>query len=444
MKPTKIIICLAVMVARLAIGQEVSAQWYQEKELSWEQARAHFPESAQPGRFKARMLKIDAWAKENNASLYYSSQKPFLLAQMVQREIDDLSASQRKASAKQRAASDAKQLEIQAIAERRRVELIEAEKIQRLSAEILIASVAGFLAVMMGFSLSRHGVSRTTLWISLGILAPVVMIGNRSHGDIGLIAGVCYAFVIGMRAKNAGYNWWLAGLTALPLISIPFVIHLLFRKGNALTTEEFDRKWLSQSRSSTPVTKEVISTAPCNLMKNTEFEVEIPEGKAQNGGYVEMRHNTQYTVNLRNHRQVPCDAEVIIDGTHVGTWRVNARDEIRIERPVHDTGHFTFFELGTHEADRAEISRQSENGLISVTFKPEKERDWLEAAPLSRPDFEAGATGLTGHSQQRFSNASEIEHDMARCFTIHLRLVSRREGIRPLLPRSTPIPPPVG
>jgi len=179
------------------------------------------------------------------------------------------------------------------------------------------------------------------------------------------------------------------------------------------------------------------------LMKNNEFEIEIPEGKPLENGYVEMRHNTQYSLILKNHRWVPCDAEVVIDGIHVGTWRVESRNEIRIERPVHDTGHFTFFEVGSEEAGKAGIAKNSENGLVSVTFKPKKEEEGLRAAELPAV-FGAGATGLTGESQQRFRDASKIEHDMARSFTIHLRLVSHKPDIRPLAPRSTPIPPPVG
>lgn len=179
------------------------------------------------------------------------------------------------------------------------------------------------------------------------------------------------------------------------------------------------------------------------IMNNIKFEVEIPEGVKLENGYVEMRHNTQYSLILKNHPWVPCDAEVVIDGIHVGTWRIESRGEIRIERPVHDTGHFTFFQVWTEEAEIAGITKHPDNGLISVTFKPQKEVESLKTATLS-PSVSAGATGLTGESQQRFREASEIEHDMSRAFTIHIRLISKQLNIRPLAPRSTPIPPPVG
>lgn len=176
-------------------------------------------------------------------------------------------------------------------------------------------------------------------------------------------------------------------------------------------------------------------------MKNNEYEVTIPEGKDLGNGYVGMIHQTQYSLLLRNHRDGRCDAEVVIDGIKVGTWRVNSRGEIRIERPVHDNGHFTFFEVGTLEANAADIEKADKNGLISVTFRPETRETTLKTADL--PTLQ-GATGLTGESEQRFVNAETIIHDDTRSFTIHIRLVSSRQNIRPLAPRSTPIPPPVG
>ncbi|MCX6875949.1 MAG: hypothetical protein NTW21_19395 [Verrucomicrobia bacterium] len=196
--------------------------------------------------------------------------------------------------------------------------------------------------------------------------------------------------------------------------------------------------------SQTPPLREGIpDNHPKPTMNTNEFEVIIPEGNNLGNGYVEMRHNTQYSLNLKNHRRVPCDAEVAIDGIHVGTWRIRERDEITVDRPVHDTGRFTFFEVGTEAARAAGIAKNTENGLISVTFKPEKECIGLHAAELPDVGHSAGATGLTGESKQRFTIATEIDHDESRFFTIHLRLVARRQDIRPLASRSTPIPPPI-
>jgi hypothetical protein len=192
------------------------------------------------------------------------------------------------------------------------------------------------------------------------------------------------------------------------------------------------------------ISQSTIQPEPEPNMKSTEFEVVIPEGKDLNDGYVGMPHGTRYSLLLRNHRGIDCDAEVAIDGIQVGIWRINRNSEIRIERPVHDTGHFTFFEVGSSEAHSAGISPNPDNGLISVTFKPERNHMILKSSPTQTGDMGAGATGLTGESSQRFESAPNISHDMANAFTIHIRLVSKRQDIRPLAPRSTPVPPPVG
>lgn len=327
-------------------------------------------------------------------------------------------------------------------------------------------------------------------------------------------------------------------LCALASMILAFKSNEAGRKADALAKQLGLKRgvgWLASKKSlkalESPRTENAVSiasptpdTEPQANMKTTEFEVVIPEGKEIGDGYVGMLHNTPYSLLLRNRLRVRCDAEVVIDGTPVGTWRINGNDEIRIERPVNDTGHFTFFEVGSREAHIAGITASPENGLISVTFKPEQEvkhsptplfsspspnmapdatgqtsesrqgsmdtpskrheedsRIALKSSPSPNmaadatgqtsesrqgstdtpakrheensrfalysspsPNVAAGATGLTGESRQRFSDVPAIRHDMARIFTIHIRLVSKAQDIRPLAPRSTPVPPPVG
>lgn len=263
-------------------------------------------------------------------------------------------------------------------------------------------------------------------------------------------------------------------LTAMPLAAfVPFGIHacawpalfLAFRSNHAGRKSDnlakqigFKRgvKWLASKKTSPhPTIPSALGDsantilpaqlAPHTEMKTNEFDVVIPEGRELGDGYIQMPHNTRYSLLLKNHRRVCCDADVVIDGTHIGTWRIDASGEIRIERPVHDTGHFTYFEVGSNEARSAGISKNPDNGLISVTFKPEQIQApaCLKSSEDSRRDLSSGATGLTGESQQRFTTAAPISHDRDRIFTIHLRLVSKKSDIRPLAPRSTPVPPPV-
>lgn len=185
-----------------------------------------------------------------------------------------------------------------------------------------------------------------------------------------------------------------------------------------------------------PMSENLIEPEPYQLPE--AFEVWIPEGDALAEGYVEIPHNTQYSLLLRNRLDSRCDAEVSIDGIPVGVWRIARTDEIRIERPAHDPGRFTFFVMGSPEASLAGIKAGPENGLISVTFKPESNSTLFSSR---NPSEMAGGTGLTGESDQRFTGAPPIIHDPSRAFTIHLRLIAKKPDVRPLAPRSTSIPP---
>jgi hypothetical protein len=452
------------------------------------------------------MLEIDAWAKENDTNLYYSSNKPLLLAQMVQREIDNLSAQQMHEEAQQR--QDAARQQQEAVRQRQEATRLQREAmLQQAESEGAKRASGGFQQRQTSTTSGSHPVvslfpngadsERRALsgFALIGIYVDAAII-------VVLTFGVAWGLYWIIRPRNEtrtatafGRKWaaWTIAIATINMVPsffrkldgnslalwligafgwgvLAFFIGLMigfirYRKTSPIPIAENqpgDFPALKEHRetheffNSLPGETYREENAPLrqasvsenrneeSIMNTNEFEVAIPEGKTIGNGYVEMRHNTQYTLNLKNHRRVPCDADVTIDRIYVGTWRIEAHDEIRIERPVHDTGHFTFFEVATQEAEVAGISRHSDNGLVSVTFKPKKDSDRLYAAPIPMSEHSAGATGLTGDSQQRFRDAPEIEHDMARAFTIHLRLVSRRPDIRPLAPRSTPIPPPVG
>lgn len=469
------VLLLLIGIMGTAFGAEMSAEWHQAKEESWQQARIQYPESAHPGPFKARMVEIDEWARVNNPALHLNSNKPLILARMVREEMDNSTGTGTQAG-ESRDLPDRQKVEDQNAAGER-LQRSE-ELLGKMRVPMLVMFILQPLLAVGGYFRNKRGIRKRALWgyLVAAVLFAMLFTADRNiYGqylsdyeadleiEMRLIAGLLFAFGVGKRARNAGYKWWLAGLSGVPLISLPMVIHLLFFKqrgspvpvtgvlncnqpgsssvhlqsaGNNLPKESPE-----ESHAELLITE---STEPqlSSIMKITEFEVEIPEGAKLENGYVEMRHKTQYSLHLKNHRSVPCDAEVTIDGIHVGTWRIASSNEIRIERPVHDTGHFTFFEVGTSEARAAGIQKESTNGLVSVKFKPAKEdRDVLRTSPIV--PYTSGATGLTGESSQRFHNATAIDHDEARFFTIHLRLVSRRPDIRPLAPRSTPVPPPV-
>jgi len=223
-------------------------------------------------------------------------------------------------------------------------------------------------------------------------------------------------------------------------------------------------------------------------MELNNYSVTILEGDEVEGGYVEMFHGENYKIKLENHNDTKCDAEIHIDGKHVGTWRINEHRFGLFERPANDTGKFTFYRLGTSEARSSEIEKNEQTGLITVIFKPErvsKPFNKLSIRETSRAggtglsdkseqlfnndldfecelslgddycemDFEsdsvsdtssrAGGTGLSGKSEQHFDIVSPLVYNIEKQTTIHLRLIAAKDQPRPLKPLSTPIPPPV-
>lgn len=179
-----------------------------------------------------------------------------------------------------------------------------------------------------------------------------------------------------------------------------------------------------------------------------QFSVVIPEGNETSGGYIEMQHGKQYVVRLRNDRSVACDAHVEIDGKNVGTWRLQARQNATLEHPVHDQGRFTFYRLGSVEAEQAQLSNSPNLGLVKVTFTPGYAPRPLSTPMVSYSSYSgqsvmrgAGGTGLSGHSNQHYGVAREIELDYSQQTVIHLRLIEASNVVRPLTQFSSPVPP---
>lgn len=467
------IFCFVMLLAGLANG--MSDEWHGQIAASWELARAEFPGCDKPpSPIFARIREIDAWAKENNEALYLNSNKPYLMAQMVQREIESAtkaakheaeSEERRKALAQEVAASRQAKTEQPPIGNKSLEDLFKGDPslssiIRRhnspnTAAIWLGATIIIILSFVVAWGLHwiirpRHGansaISFGRKWAAWAVAILTISMlpsffrkldgSSLALWTIGVVGWGIFAFFIG----------WIIGLFKFrkrhsaepsPSISPPPITEALAANAQKDSVKIIPEVLATDQLSISQDAKNKTQRLPL-IMNNIKFEVEIPEGEKLENGYVEMRHNTQYSLILRNHPWVACDAEVAIDGIHVGTWRIEPRGEIQIERPVHDTGHFTFFQVGTEEADMAGITKNPDNGLISVTFKPKKESNALRAGPLP------GATGLSGESSQRFVDAIEIEHDMSRAFTIHIRLISKQPNIRPLGPRSTPIPPPIG
>ncbi|MDD3134931.1 MAG: hypothetical protein PHF64_00380 [Methanoregula sp.] len=224
-----------------------------------------------------------------------------------------------------------------------------------------------------------------------------------------------------------------------------------------------------------------------------QFSVRIPEGRETNSGYVEIEHGKQYTLVLRNDRGVACDAAVTVDGKPIGTFRIGAFQNIRLERMPDDSGRFTFYKISTKEFQNSDLGSVAldDLGLIRVIFTPAMPAPTITITPYVYPPYwyypapyfsgitwtsggssdydtlscdnsrsvchtdtvsacmtetahSAGGTGLSGHSEQEFSHVGALNYDYSQQTTIHLRLVEGHGGDpRPLRPAmsSTPVPP---
>ena len=184
--------------------------------------------------------------------------------------------------------------------------------------------------------------------------------------------------------------------------------------------------------------------------------------------YIPLRNGQEYRIQLVNGGYTEADADVKIDGEMIGKFRVPAQSDIVIERPADDRKARKF----VFAAEKSGLAREAgvmtgmeENGLVEVTFVPEKERVVYtsasiqpsrysatpsssrfetksmaapaSAAPRMMQQMNAGATVLGDYSDQKFQRTREITViDYARVVTLVARLVEAREDY----PRPRPRP----
>lgn len=227
-------------------------------------------------------------------------------------------------------------------------------------------------------------------------------------------------------------------------------------------------------------------------MRVGNFCVNIDGGRELSNSYIAVKPDGTYAVVLKNHDWKRCDAVLTIDGKVIETFRLNGHQTTRVEGPPDDPakGCFTFYRAGTEAAAAAGEGgvAKSDKGLVTVVFKPEKQKEyqlgglvvrsmsaglghWSSGVPEgatrsfstnaaeksldvseafnaceSVGGVSAGVTGLSGHNDQKWHTAGPIEHDESKFVTINLRLVAADAGPRPLAAKgvSNPVPPPVG
>lgn len=212
------------------------------------------------------------------------------------------------------------------------------------------------------------------------------------------------------------------------------------------------------------------------------FENSVRKENINGANYFVVPHGSEYKIKLSNDRSTKSDADVWVDGEKIGTWRINSFGSITIERPADVGRKFVFFKEGSSSAHSAGIvSGRTDNGLIKVVFRPEKENDcctdheglscfsklisrhqqglftdratpfrgisynnatqskndsfeYANAFPSSfmANSFSHGATALGGKSDQEFNSVSSIDNiDTANITTIMARLIVDDSSSKP-------------
>lgn len=196
-------------------------------------------------------------------------------------------------------------------------------------------------------------------------------------------------------------------------------------------------------------------------MRVGNYSLVIPEGTEREAGYVALPHGTQYTIQLRNHSGYRrCDAAVTIDGKPIGTFRLGTFGGATLEKSPDEDGRFTFYASGSGDAaaaGEAAVSAEAK-GLIQVRFVPETKVEAVSrgygasARSISKSmsfygdeKTVGGITGLSGHSDQRFTEVGPMPLDEAEAVLISIRLILGTSGPRPLIgaAKGNPVPPPV-
>lgn len=229
--------------------------------------------------------------------------------------------------------------------------------------------------------------------------------------------------------------------------------------------------------------KEARIFAPCPTTWNDDL-AQVKHPHEDEHGYVYLQHGDVYRIFLRNHTDERNDVIVEIDGKEVGGWRLESYQTATIEHPADDAGKFTFYEIGSTEAQKVGLNSiaRTDLGLVKITFIPEKVTyreipaidtrsysgakggggmkggDWQQESfssgsrgggqSVNLNTRSAGGTGLSGRSDQRFGTAGAIDRDYDRQVIINLRLVAKpSDEPRPLRAVnstvSNQVPPPV-
>ena len=100
----------------------------------------------------------------------------------------------------------------------------------------------------------------------------------------------------------------------------------------------------------------------------------IPNINNNNSNFIFLLHNTRYSIGVLNHSNNDCNADIFIDGTHHGTFRVlKNTSSFRLERPLDTNKSFNFISKNSEEAIISDKGNDNSPNLgeILVQIRPE-------------------------------------------------------------------------
>ncbi|XP_078368220.1 uncharacterized protein LOC144652055 [Oculina patagonica] len=114
-----------------------------------------------------------------------------------------------------------------------------------------------------------------------------------------------------------------------------------------------------------------------DIVKLGGYQVKIIGGELyttfKGDHYVEMKSGTQYKIWAFNGNLYGCHLDITIDGYKMGTWIIDPREDITLERPASMAKRFTFYRVETAPKEAGIASGRKENGVVECVFTPDKE-----------------------------------------------------------------------
>lgn len=158
--------------------------------------------------------------------------------------------------------------------------------------------------------------------------------------------------------------------------------------------------------------------------------------------YIEVPHEETYSIELKSNRPNRSDATISVDGSSIGTFRLEPYGRFNIERPGGVNKSFIFTHEDKIKTDKDLIGKK-DNGLITVDFIAEKPRPITRISAGSRSFGEykmqcssdtssasSGFTMLGDQTKQLFRSTDALnETDESSKTRITMRLIGGPERI---------------